>query len=122
MKQVFGKVSDYSFTNIFGDRFYSENWEQFQEEKKHNTYLNDELRKPEYGYVSYYTKDGGQHCVGFHADLKRNGYEVLGKFYVNKENIPLLDSQRKFPHHLLFHEVAQIVKDERWDEFLGWSL
>lgn len=119
MEKVFGNVSDYSFTNVFGDRFYLKNFDEWCEEKKRNTYLNDDLRKPTMGYVSYYTKDGGAHVVGF--VVRKYGFNVLGKYYASN-GIEMMDAQGKFPSHLLFQKVAEIVKDERYDEFLGWSL
>ncbi len=60
-------------------------------------------------YMSYYDRHGDNHVCTF--KVNGNCLECLGK----KTNINASENN--------FHKIAgDIVKEERWDEFCGWSL
>ena len=122
MEQNKNLVSDYSFTNVFGDRFYFPNYSGLKEEEKtDNIYMNHARRekvndnKKHYGYFAYYTSTGGVHIVGY--IVYKNHANILGK-YIPYQNGVIDKNQIELK---LTEKLADVIKDSR-DDFLGWSL
>lgn len=120
--KIFGAVSDFSFTNVFGDRYFYPNYSELtKEEKSDNVYMNHAHRekindnKKHYGYFSYYTSTGGVHIVGY--IVYKNHANILGKYIPFQNGI--MDKHQI--NLTLTEKMADVIKELR-DDFCGWAL
>ena len=96
-----------SITYINGKRETFQDYHSFRE-------MCDVLRQTQQHFVSYYDRHGHTHvcvyvCVG-------NNVKCCGVFRAVKNDIADLGDYEAC------HQAAGIVRDVRWDEFLGWSI
>ena len=78
------------------------------------------LRNSSANYVSYYDADGYTHVCEF--SIVKHGLYCLGEITILDENTPVWDCAGIRLSNEIYELAGKVVKYERFDEFLGWSI
>ena len=95
-----------SITYQSGKREYFPDYSKFSE-------MHDALKEAGCNFCSYYDAKGDTHLVQYKK--VPDGVEAMGIHYV-------INDTRKIDRWTIHDIACKMVKEERYDEFLGWSL
>ena len=76
--------------------------------------IKQEMREAGWHYVSYYDRHGDTHICTYNCN--GNTVECCGRTVQVPNDLPDLGAYEAC------RQACRIVRDERWDEYLGWSI